>query len=105
LLVKEMERLGMARRMATSDWMVLEYTTGLKNEQYNVNPNRHGPEYGHQRLDGVGVHHWPKKNPLIMLTLKWAWPGIWPSATGWCWSRFSYVVFNSHMFNATEVQL
>ena len=29
LLVKEMERLGIARSIATRDWMVLEYTTGL----------------------------------------------------------------------------
>jgi hypothetical protein len=36
LLVKEMERLGMALSMATRDWMVFEYTTGL-NKDKNVN--------------------------------------------------------------------
>ena len=31
LLVKLMFRLGMALRIATRDWMVFEYTTGLEN--------------------------------------------------------------------------
>jgi hypothetical protein len=36
-LVKEMERLGMALSMATRDWMVFEYTTGLnKNKKIHL---------------------------------------------------------------------